>query len=180
MNIVVSGKNMEVTDALREHVHKKVGRIGRYFQTPLSAQVTLAVQKDRHIIELTVPVPADSLLLRAEESSGDMYASVDLAVDKLERQIRKYKTRINRRARRLDVRELPFVGPDTAEEEADDEPRVVKTKRFSVKPMDTAEAILQMNLLDHDFFVFRDATTHEIHVLYKRRDGNYGLIEPTD
>ncbi|HLS88662.1 MAG TPA: ribosome-associated translation inhibitor RaiA [Sphingobacteriaceae bacterium] len=177
MNIIVSGKNVEVTDALRDYVERKVGRIERYFPNPLTAQVTLSTQRERHIVEVTVPVPADSLLLRAEEDSGDMYASVDAAVEKLERQIRKYKTRINRRARRLNARQLPLVGPD-GEEEGDEEPRVVKTKRFSVKPMDTEEAILQMNLLGHDFFVFRDAATHQIHVVYRRKDGHYGLIEP--
>lgn len=177
MNIVISGKHIEITNALREHVQRKVGKINRYFSTPITAQVTLTVEKNRHIVELTVPVPSDSLLLRAEEATGDMYASVDLVVDKLERQIRKYKTRINRRARRLDVRDLLLIGPD-GDEPVEETPRVVKTKRFDVKPMDTEEAILQMNLLDHDFFVFRDAATQEINVLYRRRDGNYGLIEP--
>ncbi|MEX2356570.1 MAG: ribosome-associated translation inhibitor RaiA [Thermaerobacterales bacterium] len=178
MNITVSGKNLDVTDGIREHVERKVGKIGRYFENSLRAQVTLNVEKGRHIVELTVPLGSDGMMLRAESESGDMYASVDQVVDRLERQIRKYKTRVNRRARRLDGR-LPFIDGPEAEPD-DDEPRVVKTKRFSIKPMDVEEAVLQMNLLGHDFFVFRNDEDQELSVLYRRRDGNYGLIDPQD
>ncbi len=175
MQITIRGKNIEVTPALRQHVERKIGKIGRYFETPLTAQVTLIVEKDRHIVEVTVPL--DGMLLRGEDETDDMYASIDSVVDKLERQIRKYKTRVNRRVRRTEGKPLFVSSPDEEAVEYE-EGRVVKTKRFAVKPMDVEEAILQMNLLDHDFFVFANAETQEVNVLYKRKDGNYGLIEP--
>lgn len=175
MNIMVSGKNLDVTAGLRDHVEKKVGKIARYFNNPLEAQVTMQTERGRHIVEITMPAAA-GLILRAEVASNDMYASVDQAVDKLERQIRKYKTRINRKARQQQAELL--LGPDGPPEADEEDARVVKTKRFYLKPMDVEEAILQMNLLDHDFFVFRDAESHEVNVLYKRKDGNYGLIDP--
>ncbi|ADU50322.1 SSU ribosomal protein S30P;sigma 54 modulation protein [Thermaerobacter marianensis DSM 12885] len=185
MNISIYGKNVDVTEALKEYARRKVGKVARYFTgTPLQAQVTLSIERDRHIVEVTIPVPNSGLLIRAEEESDDMYASIDLVVDKLERQIRKFKTRLNRKARRLEATtgqavpeaDAPVDEPDWTEGE--EEGRVVRTKRFAVKPMTVDEAILQMNLLGHDFFVFANATTGEINVLYRRRDGQYGLIEP--
>lgn len=169
---------MPVTDALREHVEKKISKTGRYFASDPEATVALSLQRDRHIAEITMAI--NGMLLRAETSTGDMYASVDGAVDKIERQIRKYKTRINRRARRSDG-EKPLVRlleTDTEEQE-DQEPRIIRRKQFVMKPMDVEEAILQMNLLGHDFFVFRSANTDQISVVYLRKDGNYGLIEPS-
>ncbi|PZN06779.1 MAG: ribosome-associated translation inhibitor RaiA [Bacillota bacterium] len=181
MNISIYGKNVDVTDALKEYARKKVGKVAKYFDEPLQAKVTLSVERDRHIVEVTIPLPSSDLLLRAEEESDDMYASIDLVVDKLERQIRKYKTRINRKVRRPEGAAVAAAEPATDEEEweeAGDEPRVVRTKRFAVKPMTVDEAILQMNLLGHDFFVFSNAATGEVNVVYRRKDGDYGLIEP--
>lgn len=185
MRVVVRGKNIEVTEALRDYAKRKIGRIGRYFTVPLQAQVTLWVEKGRHGVEVTVPLPVNGMLLRAEVTEADMYASIDLVVDKLERQIRKFKTRINRKARRMgadDRRGVLVVedeeGPGPAEEEH--QIQVVRVKRFAVKPMDVEEAILQMNLLGHDFFVFRNPETGDVNVVYRRRDGHYGLIEPED
>lgn len=182
MNIAIYGKNIDVTEALKDYARRKVGKVARYFDDPLQAQVTLSIERDRHIVEVTIPVPFNGLLIRAEEESDDMYASIDLVVDKLERQIRKFKTRLNRKARRLEgTTATAVVEPETDEEEwveAAEEPRVVRTKRFAMKPMTVDEAILQMNLLGHDFFVFSNAATGDVNVLYRRRDGNYGLIEP--
>lgn len=180
MKISVRGKNVTVTDALREYAEKKVAKAGRYFGTPPVATVSLSVERDRHIAEITLAV--DGMLLRGETASGDMYASIDASVDKIERQIRKHKTKINRRARRA-AGEKPLIallGNDVeAEEEEDVEPKIIRRKQFVMKPMDVEEAILQMNLLGHDFFVFRNAETEEICVVYQRKDGNYGLIEPS-
>ena len=178
MAIVISGRNVEVTEALRDYTEKKLSRIDKYFTQEPDVVVTLAVEKERHIVEVTVML--GGLLLRAEEATADMYASLDLVVDKLERQIRKFKTRINRRARRADgSKPLVRLSEEAEPGEGDDEePRVVKTKRFAIKPMDLEEAILQMNLLGHDFFVFRNAASNEVNVVYRRRDGHYGLIEP--
>lgn len=183
--MAIYGKNVEVTEALRDYVNKKVGRVGRYFHDDqrLQAQVTLSVQRGRHIVEVTLPLPQNGLLIRAEEESDDMYASIDLVVDKLERQIRKYKTRLNRKARRLEPAPGAARGAgEPGEDESGDldelDGRLVRTKRFPIKPMPVEEAILQMNLLGHDFFVFMNASTREVNVVYRRRDGQYGLIEP--
>src|SRR5699024_3677298 len=124
------------------------------------------------------------LLLRAEEHHADLYAAIDLVVDKLERQIRKYKTKVNRKFRQKGAAkhvfaELEKEAKDIAEEEESDEIEIVRTKRFNLKPMDSEEAILQMDMLGHSFFVFTNAETNDTNVVYKRKDGKYGLIEPT-
>lgn len=182
MQIAIRGKNIDVTDALRDHVERKLGRLEKYFYRPLSAQVTMLVQRGRHIVEVQIPI--DGFLLRGEEASGDMYASVDQVVDKLERQIHKYKTRINRKLRRdgnnhRDALVEASPAPVATVEEEGEEQGLVKTKRFPVKPMEVDEAILQMNLLGHDFFVFTHSGTEQINVVYRRKDGGYGLIEPS-
>lgn len=177
MKINVRGRNINITPALQEYVEKRLNRMEKYFNSPVEAQVTLSVIRENHIVEVTISM--DGLLIRGEEATLDMYASIDLVVDKLERQMRKYKTRINRKLRQKGIKELnEKYFPAPVEEE--DEPVVVKTKRFVIKPMPLEEAILQMNLLGHDFFVFNSADTEEINVLYRRKDGNYGLIEPAE
>lgn len=178
MQVAIRGKNVEVSDALKEYIEKKLTKLDKYFYRNLSAQVALNVERGRHIIEVTIPL--DGILLRGEEASEDMYASVDQVLDKLERQIHKYKTKINRKLRREagnhrgvreDVSSTDESSPEVKEE-------VVKVKRFPVKPMEVEEAIMQMNLLAHDFYVFTNAKTEEINVVYRRRDGGFGLIEP--
>lgn len=172
MQITVRGKNIQITDALRDYATKKVERIDKYFDRPVEAQVMLTVEKDHHTVEVTAMV--DGLILRGEESSPDMYASIDLVSDKLEKQIERYKTRISRRLRNNGFKNGAVVQaiPD------EDGPRIVRSKRFPMKPMPVEEAVLQMNLLNHDFFVFMNAETERFAVVYKRKDGNYGLIEP--
>lgn len=174
MEIKIKGKNVEITEALRQHAEKKVNKIGKYFeQDPLEAQVTMAIERGLHIVDITVLI--NGLILRGEERTGDMYASIDNAVEKIERQIHKYKTRINRR-----LREENRVVLQPVKEKVEEvlEPAIVRTKRFAIKPMSAEEAVMQMDLLGHDFYVFFSSDSEEVNVVYKRRDGNYGLIEP--
>lgn len=173
MEIDIHGKNLEVTEALRRYAEKKVAKISKFFeQEPLEVQVTMAVERETHIVDITVSV--NGLLLRGEEKTADMYSSIDGAVNKIERQVHKYKTKINRRLRE----DNRVVLPSRDETEEAPEPVIVRTKRFAVKPMSVTEAVMQMDLLGHDFFVFFNADTEEVNVVYKRRGGNYGLIEP--
>lgn len=182
MQFHIRGKNVDVTDALRDYVEKKIGRMDRYFEVPSASdvQVTLSVNKNKHTVEVTIPV--SGVTLRAEEKSEDMYASIDLVVDKLERQIRKHKTRVNRRVRQEGTHRAVFKesfeqAPPFRTHEEEDAFEVVRTKQFTLKPMDMEEAILQMNLLGHSFYVFADSATAGVNVVYKREDGRYGLIE---
>ncbi|NMM54300.1 ribosome hibernation-promoting factor, HPF/YfiA family [Paenibacillus aquistagni] len=178
MKYSIRGQNIEVTEALRDYVEKKLDRLERYFEAPPTSDVnvTLSVVKEKHRVEVTILLPG--LILRAEDGSRDMYASVDAVLDKLERQIRKHKTKVNRKFRYDDARKFFAEEPVPAGGAADeDELEVVRTKRFTFKPMDVEEAILQMDLLGHDFYVFKDADTREVNVVYRRQDGRYGLIE---
>lgn len=180
MNFTIRGENITVTEALRGYIEKKVSKLERYFDSPVHSEVhvNLRVYNDRHSIEVTIPMR--DLLLRGEESNQDMYAAIDLVVEKLERQIRKYKTKINRKFRQDgSVKNFFTNGVETQEEvENNDDLNVVRTKRFNLKPMDVDEAILQMDMLGHNFFVFSDAETSNTNVVYRRKDGKYGLIEP--
>ncbi|NLO89874.1 MAG: ribosome-associated translation inhibitor RaiA [Clostridia bacterium] len=174
MKIIVRGKNFEVTDALREWVEKKLGKIEKYFNNLKEVQVVLVVSRGRHRAEVTIPL--DGIVLRGEEETGDMYSSVDLVIDKLEKQIKKYKTKIDKKLKDGSIKDLT-VSQESTEIEYK-EPKIVRTKRFAMKPMPVEEAILQMNLVGHNFFVFRNSETDMINVVYQRKDGNYGLIEP--
>ncbi|SUY46688.1 ribosome-associated protein [Clostridium putrefaciens] len=173
MKIVVMAKNIELTKALKETVEKKLSKLEKYFNPSVEAHATLSVQKNRQIIEVTIPF--NGVILRGEESTDDLYASIDLVVDKLERQIRKQKTKLLRRNTGDSLR---FQSIIAYEDKGEEEPKVVKTKKFAIKPMGTEEAVLQMELLAHSFFVYQNADTGEVNVIYKRKDGNYGLIEP--
>ncbi|WP_295160618.1 ribosome-associated translation inhibitor RaiA [Selenomonas sp. AE3005] len=172
----VRGKNIEITPSLREYVEKRVGKVTKYFDNVGDISVLLTVSKGRHIVEVTVPVQ-NGILLRGEEATMDMYTSIDLVVEKLERQIHKQKTKLARRFRGGGFKAEAFKAAPVDAPADDEEYQVVKTKRFVVKPMDVQEAIMQMNLLNHNFFVFRNSETEDVQVVYKRTDGNYGLIE---
>lgn len=179
MNYNVRGENIEVTPAIREYVEKKVAKLERYFtETPAAnVNVNLKFYQDKTSkVEVTIPMP--NLVLRAEETNSDMYAAIDLITDKLERQIRKHKTKVNRKFRDKGDIGTMFTTPmpDNNEYE-EDELELVRTKRFDLKPMDSEEAILQMNMLGHNFYVFTNAETNQTNVVYKRKDGRYGLIE---
>src|SRR5690625_4818568 len=180
MNFNIRGNNVEVTDAIRDYVIKKVSKLERYFDTTPTSDVNvrLSVYNNDQRIEVTIPM--QDLLLRAEESHADLYAAIDLVVDKLERQIRKHKTKVNRKMRQKGSPKHIFAEMErnaTHKEEETDDIQIVRTKRFNLKPMDSEEAILQMDLLDHSFFVFRNAESGETNVVYRRKDGKYGLIE---
>ncbi|MFD0696261.1 ribosome hibernation-promoting factor, HPF/YfiA family [Paenibacillus sp. GCM10027628] len=180
MDISIRGEHLEVTEALRDYVEKKLTRLERYFEAPLTSDVhvTLSVIKGMQAIEVGIPLAG--VLLRAEERNNDMYASIDLVVDKLERQIRKHKTKANRKIRqeggKRDLFKIETSPTMYLEEEEDFE--LVRNKRFTLKPMDVEEAILQMNMVGHNFFVFSNMDTDQVNVVYKRNDGKYGLIEP--
>lgn len=181
MKFNIRGENIEVTNALKEYVEKKVGRIERYFDTPPTSEVnvTMKVVKDAHSIEVTVQLPG--VVLRGEEANEDMYAAIDLVVEKIERQIRKHKTKINRKFRQEGSLRTLFkeeVSTNHVSTEEEEELQLVRTKRFNIKPMDIEEAILQMDMLGHSFFVFSNSESEEVNVVYKRKDGRYGLIEP--
>ncbi|MCT8140169.1 ribosome-associated translation inhibitor RaiA [Anaerobacillus sp. CMMVII] len=180
MNFNIRGENIEVTPAIRNYVEKKVGKLERYFdETPTSpVHVNLQVINNQQIIEITISMP--QLLLRGEETHTDMYAAIDLVVEKLERQIRKHKTKVNRKFRQEGSLKYMFrneVGNGVTFED-EDELEIVRTKRFSLKPMDAEEAILQMDMLGHNFFVFANSVNGDTNVVYRRKDGRYGLIEP--
>ncbi|HUC92023.1 MAG TPA: ribosome-associated translation inhibitor RaiA [Paenibacillus sp.] len=181
MKYNIRGQHILVTDALREHVEKKLSRLERYFEAPFTSEVnvTLSVTKNRQGVEVTIPLRG--VMLRAEEKHDDMYAAVDLVVDKLERQIRKHKTKVNRKFR-MDGGLKTLFREDSAavsvlDEEEELDVGVVRTKRHTLKPMDVEEAILQMNMVGHSFYVFANAETKEVNVVYRRDDGKYGLIE---
>ena len=183
MNYNVRGENIEVTPAIREYVEKKVSKLARYFNEVPEANVNVNLrfnQDKTSKVEITIPLP--QLVLRAEETNTDMYAAIDLIVDKLERQIRKHKTKVNRKFRDKGgefVNMFTTTSTEVTESHdfEEDELELVRTKRFDLKPMDHEEAILQMNMLGHNFYVFTNAETNRTNVVYKRKDGRYGLIE---
>lgn len=175
MKVTVSGKNVTVTNPLKEYAEKKLGKIGKFFEGDIEAQVTLNVEKDRHIVEVTIPV--NGMILRAETETHDMYSSIDLVVDKLEKQIEKYKAKFIRSLRKTPIK-FNASGESLDIIKTEDQPKIVRVKKFAIKPMDVEEAVMQMELLGHDFFVFSNADTNEVNVVYKRKEGNYGLIEP--
>lgn len=169
MEIVVRSRDIEVTAALREHVQRKVHKLDRLLEGKGDgpAEVRLAVERGRHIAEVTMPL--NGFLLRGEERGDDMYASVDHVIQKLERQLKKLRTR-GQRPRQ------PLTASHVAA--ADAEGQIVRTKRFPAKPMTSEEAILQMNLIGHDFFAFQNSETDAFSIVYRRHDGNYGLLLP--
>ncbi|ATY85925.1 ribosomal subunit interface protein [Kyrpidia spormannii] len=178
MRIHVRGDNLAVTEALREYAVRKVGRLEKYFDAPADQDVyvTLSVKRGLHKVEVTMTL--GGIVFRAEEKSGDMYGSLDLVVDKLVSQAERHKSKINKRFRQAGIRTLTAEVEPPEESQREIAGEVVRVKRFPVKPMPVEEAILQMDLLGHDFFVFANADTDEVNVVYRRKDGNYGLIEP--
>lgn len=174
MKFKITGKNIEVTEALKERIMKKLGKLDKFFSPQTEAHVTMSIQRNRHILEVTIPT--DGITLRAEVANDDMYTCIDKAEDILERQIRKNKTRLEKKLHAGTFKPEYFSSDNTVEEEK--EFKIVRTKKFAIKPMPVDEAILQMNLLGHEFYMFSNADTNEVNVVYRRKDGNYGLIEP--
>jgi len=186
MQITFTGKNVEVTPSLREYAETKLRKLVRFFDHVQEARVTESVLRGQHTFEVTLIV--DGTLIRAEERSTDMYTSIDLGVDKLERQLSRYKERFTRHTReglaghkpteRAALEDGINVPLPELDEEASATPMIVRTKRFAVKPMGPEEAALEMELIGHDFYVFRNAESDTVNVIYRRRDGHFGLIEP--
>ena len=173
MRITISGKKIDVTQGLKDAVYEKLGKLEKYFTPETEAIVTLSVEKNRQKIEVTVPVKGS--VIRAEQVSDDMYVSIDLVQEIIERQMRKHKTRLVNRNRGGGNFQKAFI---EMEVEDPDEVQIVRTKKFAMKPMDPEEACVQMELLGHNFFVFRNAETDDVSVVYKRKGNTYGLIEP--
>lgn len=175
MKYNIRGDKLEVTDAINSYVESKLDRLNKYFkEEDILANVLLRVRGNSQIIEVTIPT--DKFILRGEEEDKDLYAAIDLVSDKLERQIRKNKTRLKKQ--NVDNKFKEFnLDYELNDDESNDEEVIVKRKNIEMKPMDEEEAILEMNLLGHEFFVYKDMHTDKICVLYKRKDGNYGLIE---
>ena len=178
MAVTVRGKNLEVTPALREYVEKNVSKLSRFFTNPMDVQAVLSVEKETRVVEITCFV--DSIVLRGVDANTDMYAAIDLVFDKLVRQVHKYKTKLAKRYKKGAgfKGDSPEFSHDIMDDVPEDRMEVVRRKSFDVHPMDIEEAILQMNLVGHDFFVFFNAATEMVNVVYKRRNGMYGLIEP--
>jgi putative sigma-54 modulation protein len=181
MRVTVKGKNVHVTDTLKAYAEKKLQKLNKYFSNIKDAQVTQSIQRNWHIVE--VQLEGDGVFLRGEERSADMYASIDAVVEKLERQVKRFKGKLLQHPRpaeeeleeEIEIEEVPAGTEEEAEEGL---PNIVKTKRFAIKPMTAEEAAMQMELINHDFFVFLNQETEQVNVLYRRKDGNYGLIEP--
>ena len=173
MNLVISGKNIDITEGLRAAVEEKIGKLERYFNDSTEVHVTLSTEKNRQKIEVTVPMKGT--IIRAEETSTDMYVSIDLVEEVIERQLRKYKNKLIQKEQNVAQFSKGCVDEDTYDEE---EISIIRTKKFAMKPMDPEEACVQMELLGHTFFVFRNSETDEVNVVYKRKDNTYGLIEP--
>lgn len=179
MNITVNAKHTTLTDAIRDYSEKKIQRIAKYFDDNMDVHVNLNVEKNIHIAEIFVNVKG--MFLKGIERSEDMYASIDMAVDKIERQVVKYKEKLTSRKNienRESMEDLKLSVYDYNEDSAIEEPTVVISKQIPAKPMDIEEAIMQMDLMNKNFFVFRNAENSEINVVYKRDDGKVGIIEP--
>lgn len=176
MKHTIIGKNIEITQALGNIVEENLHKLDRYFNEDTKVQVTLSVEKLSHIIEITIPF--NGQVLRAEVSGKDMYAIIDDAISVIERQVIRFKNRL--RAKSRGHNEISFTSDfmNDTESEEQENLQIAKTKRFAIKPMDSEEAVLQMELVGHNFFVYRDAKTDEVNVVYKRKNGTYGLIEP--
>ena len=176
MKYNIRGDKLVVTDAINNYVESKLDRLNKYFkEDDILANVLLRVRGNSQIIEVTIPT--DKFILRSEEEDKDLYAAIDLVTDKLERQIRKNKTRLNKQNVDNKYKDFNFDYEINNEEESSEDETIVKRKNIEMKPMDEEEAILEMNLLGHEFFVYKDMHTNKVCVLYRRKDGNYGLIE---
>lgn len=173
MKFNIRGKKLEVTDALKKYIEEKLGRLDKYFSNPdnITATVLIKVAGNDQVVEVTINT--HGLILRGEEANKDLYASIDLVTDKIERQIRKNKTKIHKRVSKDWIQELDKIEESEEEQKHD----IIRRKNVDAKPMSEEEAILQMELLDHDFFVYKDAKDNMIKVVYKRKDNGYGILE---
>ena len=173
MKFIIVGRNIEVTPGLRAAVEEKIGKLDKYFNPDTEVHVTLSVEKDRQKIEVTIPVKGS--IIRSEQVSNDMYVSIDLVEEIIERQLKKYKNKIVDKQQTATSFSKAYVENDYTD---DEEIKIVRTKKFDIKPMYPEDACIQMELLGHSFFVFCNAETDQVNVVYKRKGDTYGLIEP--
>lgn len=173
MKFIISGKNIAVTEGLKTAVEDKLGKLERYFTPETEISVTLSVEKDRQKIEVTIPVKGN--IIRSEQVSNDMYVSIDLVEEVIERQLRKYKNKIVDKQQESTNFQKAYLDKDYEE---DEEVKIIRTKKFGIKPMYPEDACVQMELLGHDFYVFCNAESDEVNVVYRRKNGTFGLIEP--
>ena len=174
MRITITGRNIELTEGLKQAVEERLGKLEKYFTPETDVFVTLSVEKERQKIEVTIPIKGH--IIRSEQVSSDMYVSIDLVEEVIERQLKKYRTKlVSKKMNAAESFRTEFV---EAADQDDEEVRIVRTKRFGMKPMYPEDACVQMELTGHDFFVFRNAETDEVNVVYKRKGNTYGLIEP--
>lgn len=173
MKYIILGKNIEVTDGLRSAVEDKIGKLEKYFTSETEVHVTLSVEKERQKIEVTIPVKGN--IIRSEQVSNDMYVSIDLVEEIIERQLKKYKRKLTDQKQAASFFKQDYIEKDYMDEE---EIKIIRTKRFDIKPMYPEDACIQMELLGHNFFVFCNAETDQVNVVYKRKGNTYGLIEP--
>ena len=173
MKFIIVGKNIEVTEGLRAAVEDKIGKLEKYFTAETEAHVTLSVEKDRQKIEVTIPVKGN--IIRSEQVSSDMYVSIDLVEEIIERQLKKYKSKLIDKKQSSPYFRQEFIEKDYMD---DEEVRILRSKKFDIKPMYPEDACVQMELLGHSFYVFCNAETDQVNVVYKRKGNTYGLIEP--
>ncbi|MBQ9443518.1 MAG: ribosome-associated translation inhibitor RaiA [Lachnospiraceae bacterium] len=173
MKFIIVGKNIEVTPGLKSNIEEKIGKLEKYFSPDTEVHVTLSVEKERHKIEVTIPVKGS--IIRSEQVSNDMYISIDLVEEIIERQLKKYKNKIIDKEQAAESFKREYIERDYQD---DDEIQIVRTKQFDMKPMYPEDACVQMELLGHNFFVFNNAETNAVNVVYKRKANTYGLIEP--
>ncbi|MBP8718309.1 MAG: ribosome-associated translation inhibitor RaiA [Candidatus Atribacteria bacterium] len=181
MNLIIRGKQFELTDSIESYIRKKMKKLQKYFDQIMEAVATVSVEKNRNIFEVTLQ--AKKAIIRAEEESDNIYTSIDRVVEKLERQLIKYKEKLyykysNEYNKEQEANITEQKESDISAKADDKDVKIVKTKRFVLKPMSPEEASLQMELLGHSFYVFNNEETDQINVIYKRKDGNFGLIEP--
>lgn len=174
MRFVIVGRNIEVTDGLKEAVEEKLGKLDRFFAPDTEVKVTLSVEKERQKIEVTIPVKGS--IIRSEQVSNDMYVSIDLVEEVIERQLKKYKNKLIDKQQDAAAFAQEYIDKEYVDDDAD--VKIIRTKRFDVKPMNPEEACVQMELLGHSFYVFFNSETEQINVVYKRKGNTYGLIEP--
>ncbi len=173
MKYIIIGKNIDVTPGLRSAVEDKIGKLEKYFTPETEVHVTLSVEKDRQKIEVTIPVKGN--IIRSEQVSNDMYVSIDLVEEIIERQLKKYKNKLVDKHQSNNFFKQEYIEKEFTDE---DEVQIIRTKKFDIKPMYPEDACVQMELLGHNFFVFCNAETDQVNVVYKRKGGTYGLIEP--
>ena len=176
MRLKITGRNIELTEGLKAAVEERLSRLDKYFNDDTIANVTMSVEKERQKIEVTIPINGG--VIRSEQVSSDMYVSIDLVEEIIERQLRKYKTKLIAKHQGGHDFRQEFIDEETNAEPNPEEIQIVRTKRFGIKPMFPEDACIQMELLGHNFYVFSNAETDEVNVVYKRKNGTYGLIEP--